>query len=143
MNIRVFYHSSTGNTKKVADAIASAVGVTAEAISEATVMKEPVDLLFIGDGIYFGKPNKNTVRFIQSLSPDTVKHVAVFATYGGQDKIGKDIADCVLSQKLHIVDSPFISAGQSWIFMNREHPNEADLKKAVGFAKSAISKAMT
>ena len=51
MNIKVMYHSSTGNTEKLAKAIADTVNAKAEPIgSSAATISKPIDLLFIGDG---------------------------------------------------------------------------------------------
>jgi len=47
MRVRVVYQSTTGNTKKIAEAIARASGCVAEPVSAATV-NEPVDMLFLG-----------------------------------------------------------------------------------------------
>lgn len=143
MNIKVVYHSSTGNTKKLADAISKAVGAKAETIEQTAVYTEPVDLLFIGDGIYFGRPKKCTSAFIQTLDPATVKNVAVFASYGGQAKIGEDLKALLTGRGLNVICAPFICQGQSWIFMNRRHPNTADLNKAVQFAADAVSTVIT
>lgn len=55
MNIRVMYHSQTGNTRKLAESMAGALGVTAEKIADSSIV-EPVDMLFIGDGVYAGGP---------------------------------------------------------------------------------------
>lgn len=140
MNIKVVYHSSTGNTKKLAGAISKAVDTRAEATKEATNFTEVVDLLFIGDGIYFGKPKKCTMDFISKLDPATVRNVAVFASCGGQTKVGEDIKKLLTDRGLNVVCDPFICKGQSWIFMNRKHPDGADLEKASRFAKDAVSK---
>ena len=74
MNIRVIYHSSTGNTEKLARAIADTLNVEAEPLGEDPIsFSEPVDLLFIGDGIYFGKANKRTRSFIDRLDAKMIK----------------------------------------------------------------------
>lgn len=140
MNIKVLYHSSTGNTKKLARAIAAAAGTDALPIGgEPRTINAPVDLLFIGDGIYAGKPNKDTIALIDSLDPATIKHAAVFATCGGQTKIG-DILRGLLEQKgIKVIDS-FTCKGQSWFFLNRHHPGREELTAASDFARKAIAK---
>lgn len=67
MKIKVMYHSSTGNTRKVSEAIVSAANVSDVAITESYKLSEPVDLLFVGDGIYAAKMNKNTKAFISTF----------------------------------------------------------------------------
>jgi flavodoxin len=50
MKIAVRYFSRGGNTKKLADAIANAVGVTAETTD--VPLTEDVDILFLGSSVY-------------------------------------------------------------------------------------------
>lgn len=141
MNIRLVYHSSTGNTGKLANAISDSLKIKAERIGDTPIsLSEPVDLLFLGDGIYFGKPNKSTIAFIEQLNPQTVKNVAVFATYGGQAKIGSDLRKLLMDKGLNVVGEPHVCKGQSWIFMNRNHPDQADFKEAVKYAKEVRSR---
>lgn len=141
MNIKVMYHSSTGNTEKLAQAIAGALNVQAQAIGEGAALGGPVDLLFVGDGIYAGRPNRKTVNFINGLDASNVKNVAVFGTYGGQEKIGDDLRKMLADKGLHVVGEPYACKGQSWIFLNRKHPNEEELNGAVEYAKRTLKKA--
>lgn len=139
MNIKVFYHSSTGNTEKLARTIADTLNITAEPIGKDPIpFSDPVDLLFIGDGVYFGKANKRTLSFIDQLDPKMIKNVAVFATYGGKVKIGTDIKELLQSKGLRVIGEPFACKGQSWVFINRSHPNESDISKAHEFAKNTV-----
>lgn len=142
MNIKVLYHSSTGNTKKLADAIANELEVNAEPIGEEPILfSEPVDLLFIGDGVYFGKANKRTLSLINKLNPNTIKKVAVFATYGGQEKIGAELKKSLQDRGLSVIEEPFTCQGQSWLFLNRHHPNEQELKEVREYARKVFEKA--
>ena len=50
MKVAVRYQTRGGNTKAVAEAIAKAAGVKAKPIDAP--ISEPVDLLFIGGGVY-------------------------------------------------------------------------------------------
>lgn len=141
MNIKVVYHSSTGNTEKLACAIAEALNTIAEPIGKEQIsFSDPVDLLFIGDGIYFGKANKRILTFIDRLDPKMIRNVAVFATYGGQVKIGTDIKKLLQNKSLKVVGEPFTCKGQSWLFLNHSHPNETDIKKAREFAYNTVIK---
>ena len=141
MNIKVIYHSSTGNTEKLAREIAVTLNVQAEPLGEDPIsFSEPVDLLFIGDGIYFGKANKRTRSFIERLDPKMIKNVAIFATYGGQAKIGTDIKELLQNKGIRVVDEPFTCKGQTWVFINRNYPNETDLSKVRKYVKNAVSK---
>ena len=141
MNIKVMYHSSTGNTGKLAHAIADCLHTKAEPIGAASgVFAQPVDLLFIGDGIYAGKPSKKTIAFIETLKPETVKYATVFATYGGQAKIGEDMKSLLERQGIKVLGEPFTCKGQAWFFANRHHPDSSDMERARDFAKNILSK---
>lgn len=141
MNIRVIYHSSTGNTEKIAHAIADTLNIKAEQAGKGAIaFSEPVDLLFIGDGVYFGKANKKTVSLIDRLDPKMIKNAAVFATCGGQVKIGTDIKKLLQDKGVRVVGEPFTCKGQSWIFLNRNHPDQTDISKACEYAKNTVVK---
>lgn len=50
MKIAVRYYTQTGNTKRLAEAVAQAVGVEAYDLSKP--IEEPVDILFLGNSYY-------------------------------------------------------------------------------------------
>lgn len=140
MKIRVVYYSLTGNTKKLAEAIAVALNVKAEAIGKTPIdLSAPVDLLFIGGAINAGRPNGKVAAFIKQLHPDMVKNAAVFATYGGVSRIGNDLRKLVEDQGVKVIAEPFICKGQSWLFFNRHRPNAADLQRIAAYAQQAAA----
>ena len=49
---------------------------------------EPVDLLFVGGGVYAWDIDKALRAYLEGLSPETVKSVAAFTTAGGMNKTG-------------------------------------------------------
>ena len=138
MKIKVMYHSSTGNTKKIAEAIAAAVNVSAEAITENAQLSEPIDLLFIGDGIYAGKMSKKTQAFIGTLTGESVKNAAVFGTYGGQKKVIATMTALLQEKGIRVCGESFACKGQAWLGGNRNHPNQADLDNAARFGTDII-----
>lgn len=138
MKIKVLYHSATGNTKKVAEAITSGVGVTAEEIKENYTISESIDLLFIGDGVYFGKMSQKTKTFINNLDNSLVKQMIVFGTYGRQAEAITSIEALLKDKKIPVVTEHFVCKGQAWFIVSRKHPNEEDLNKAVQFGKDIV-----
>lgn len=134
MKVKVMYHSKTGNTKIVAEAIAKAVHSTAVQITDKIVF-DSADLLFIGDGVYGMKPNKITEEFIKSLDPNKVKNAAVFGTYGGQKKAIVVMKELLKKQGINVVEESFGCKGKSWFILNRNHPDMNDLDGAQQFAK--------
>ena len=137
MNIRVIYHSSqSGNTEKLAQAVAEELKVKAERIGKDGIsFPQPVDLLFVGDGIYWAKPHRITRRFFKELNPAPIKNAAVFATYGNQFKIGDDLRKLLQGKGIHVVGDPFTCKGASVGTKNQGHPDEADLQNVRAFAR--------
>lgn len=132
------YYSRTGNTKKIAEAIASAVNVKAEAIDNKTTLSEPVDLLFIGGGIYWWNMDKTTKRFIETLDSSIVKNAVVFGTMGGLDKAIKDMINLLKEREISTKTESFSSKGKAWVFININHPNKNDIEAAKVFAKNIV-----
>ena len=144
MNIKVVYHSSTGNTEKLAQAIASMLNINAEHIGKDDILfTEPVDLLFIGDGIYWNNIHKKTKKFISKLDPNIIKNAAVFGTYGNQIKVGDILKESLSSKGINVVGTPFTCQGASVGTKNQGHPDESDLKKACEFAREIQKRLIT
>jgi flavodoxin len=139
MKVKVLYHSKTGNTKKVAEAIGKAVGTVAVQITDK-INFDSADLLFIGDGVYGMKPNKATAAFIKTLDPNKVKNVAVFGTYGGQKKAIILMKELLKNQGINVIEESFGCKGKSWFILNRNHPDANDLDNAQQFAKKVAGR---
>ena len=60
----VIYYSNTGNTKKVAEAIATELGITAEHVKAKESLAKD-SFLFLGSGCYVGKPGGIMQEFIK------------------------------------------------------------------------------
>lgn len=157
MNVRVLYHSTTGNTALLADAIAGAAGVAAEPIGDnglgssdacagadsltdrACAQSFPVDLLFIGGPIHMMLPTLPVRRLVARLDPRRVLAVAVFGTYGRVSYVGDAIAWLARRRGLRVVGTPFVRRGQAWGFINRGRPTEEDLAAAQRWAYEVMA----
>lgn len=141
MNIKVIFHSQTGNTKKVAEAIASVAGTTAIDIDHAdSILSEQVDLLFIGDGMYYASIDKSTKEFIKKLDPEKIKCAAVFSTSGNAWSFGPTgISTRLEQQGIQVCDESFRCHGNAFGIAYRSRPNDTDLKNAAQFAESVIA----
>ena len=65
MKIAVRYYTKTGNTKRLAEAVAQAVG--AEALPISTPVTKYVDILFLGNSYYAFSIDPEVRSFIRSL----------------------------------------------------------------------------
>ncbi|MBO7509696.1 MAG: hypothetical protein J6T35_00790, partial [Bacteroidales bacterium] len=61
------YFSKFGHSKQMAEAIEEIVGAQAAPVTEP--LSEPVDLLFLGAGVFLGRVNKAVFDWIDTLSP--------------------------------------------------------------------------
>ncbi len=137
MNIKVVYHSETGNTKKVAEAIAAAVGVNAEPITEDMKI-ENVDILFIGGFLKAFTLVKPTKQLLKSIDrPDKAKCIAVFSTSASGRGILKYAKKYVKNPDVKIFED-FKCRGK-YNKANPDCPTEDDLKNAEEFAKNVVS----
>jgi flavodoxin len=129
----VLYYSLTGNTKKMAMAIASELGVEAKSIKTETAI--PRDgLLLLGSGSYGDRPAEDMTKFIAN-NDFSGKKVALFGTSGkGEGKEVEGMA-VVLKQKGATVVGSYYTKGKSFVVVNIGHPNRDDLGGARTFAR--------
>lgn len=138
MKSAVVYCSRSGNTRKVADAIAEDLGTTAKSVKDDFTL-EGVDLLFVGSGCYAGKPGKEMERFIGNIKD--IKKAAVFGTYSGRTDAIKLMKKALEKNGITVLDE-WGCTGSFLYLLNRGRPNETDLETAREFANSALEKAM-
>ena len=81
MNIQVRYYSRGGNTKTLAEAIASSVNTNAISIdSDNAKINEKVDVLFIGGALYAYGLDNNIKEYISNLDASNIGKAVVFST---------------------------------------------------------------
>lgn len=82
MNIAVRYCSKTkfGNTMRIAEAMAEALGVKAVSIMDEPKMPEKVDVLFLGGAPYANIMAPELREYAESLTSDMVDKVVLFTT---------------------------------------------------------------
>ncbi len=96
MKFAVRYYTKTGNTKRLAEAVAKELGVEARPISEP--ITEQVDVLFLGNSYYAFSIDPEVKSFIGTLSKDKVGKIVNFgsaALLNSTYKKGKAEADKV------------------------------------------------
>ena len=86
----VRYYTKTGNTKKLALAIAQALGVEALPISEP--VSEAVDLLFLGNSYYAFSIDPEVRDFIRALDPKLVGKLVNFGSAAMLNSTWKKVA---------------------------------------------------
>ncbi len=139
MKFLVVYFSRGGKTKKVAEAVAQELGCEAVDVKKETPDVSGVELLLVGSGQYVGKLHKTLRGFLDKLQPSSKSKAAVFATAGGPDPRCIYAMEKALETKGYKVISSFKCRGQ-FLFFNRGHPTEDDLKSAKAFASDLKKK---
>ncbi len=137
MSTAVIYHSVTGNTRKVADAIAEALSCTAQPVKEYP-LDNKTDVLFIGGAVYGGKLDPVMDSFLQALTPQKAKRVVLFSTSIKESKALGLMKELLKNQGISVDEESFLCKGK-FLFMNLRHPNKEELAQAGAFAKSAVS----
>ena len=110
MKFAVRYYTKTGNTKRLAEAVAEALGVPALPISEP--LTEPVDILLLGNSYYAFTIDPEVRAFVRSLDKNMVGRIANFGTAAMMNSTWKKVR------------------------ANKGRPNSDDLAAAAAWAKS-------
>ncbi|MCM1023011.1 MAG: hypothetical protein NC395_03010 [Prevotella sp.] len=135
MKIAVRYYSRGGNTKKLAEAIAGAVG--AEAKTTAEPLEEDVDILFLGSAPYGFDVDDNVKSFIGGINVSVGK-VVNFSTAAVVKSTYKQIAKLLAEKNIPLAEKEFACKG-SFTVLHRGKPDSGDCKAAAEFAKKILS----
>ena len=135
LRIAVRYYTKTGNTKRLAEAVAGAVGV--EALPISTPLTEPVDILFLGNSYYAFSIDPEVRTFVRSLDKEMVGKIVNFGSAAMLNSTFKKVK--AEADKVGIPMDPreFHCKGE-FKGAHKGRPNEADLKAAAEFAKGII-----
>ena len=133
MKFAVRYYTKTGNTKRLAEAVAAAVGVEALPISEP--VEERVDVLFLGNSYYAFSIDPEVRAFIRSLTPDKVGRIVNFGTAAMLNSTWKKVKAEADAVGVAMDAREFHCRGE-FKGMHKGRPNEADLAAAADFALS-------
>lgn len=136
MNIEVRYYSKSGNTKKIADAIAKQADVSAKSIREP--VQGEVEVLFLGTGIYAFDIDPELKEYILTLKPEHIKTVVVFSTTAIVKSAYEKTKKYLQDQGLNVSEKEYHCPGH-YTILRKGRPNADDVKNAEQFAKSIIS----
>jgi flavodoxin I len=129
----VVYYSLTGNTKKVAEAIAAELDVVAENVKSKSRLAEE-SFVFLGAGLYGPLRSWGFRRFIDRNRFDGRK-VALFGTSGeGKGKEVGALEEAVTARGAEIAGK-FYCKGKFLFFVNPRHPSSEDIEMARVFAR--------
>ena len=133
MKFAVRYYTKTGNTKRLAEAIAKELGVEALPITEA--LPEAVDILFLGNSYYAFSIDPEVKSYVSSLSKDKVGKIVNFGTAALLNSTYKKVK--AEADKVGIpMDPKVFHCKGEFKGLHKGKPDIEDLMAAAEFAKS-------
>ena len=135
MKVAVRYYTKTGNTKRLAEAVAEAVGVQAFPIS--TPVTEPVDVLFLGNSYYAFSIDPEVKKFVSSLDKNLVGKIVNFGSAAMLNSTYKKVKAEADKAGIPMDEREFHCKGE-FKGIHKGRPDSQDLKAAAEFAKSIV-----
>ncbi|MBR4655665.1 MAG: flavodoxin [Oscillospiraceae bacterium] len=135
MKAAIRYFSLTGNTKKLAEAIAAELGMEAKGIMEP--LEEEAELVFLCNSVYWAGIDKRVKQFVKA-NADKI-HVLVNvstaamieSTYGQMKKVAADAGVKLCEKEFH--------CRGKFAALHSGHPDAEDLKAVREFAREIIA----
>ena len=135
MKIAVRYYTKTGNTKKLAEAVAEAVGVKALPISAPVT--EPVDILFLGNSYYAFSIDPEVRKFVASLSKNMVGKIVNFGSAAMLNSTYKKVKAEADKVGIPMDEREFHCKGE-FKGIHKGKPDENDMQSVAEFARAII-----
>ncbi|MBR3742751.1 MAG: flavodoxin [Clostridia bacterium] len=135
MKIAVRYYTKTGNTKRLAEAVAKAAGVQALPISNPVT--EQVDILFLGNSYYAFSIDPEVKTFIQSLDKSKVGRIVNFGSAAMLNSTYKKVKAEADKAGIPMDEREFHCKGE-FKGIHKGRPNEDDMKAAAAFAREIV-----
>ena len=133
MKIAVRYYTKTGNTKRLAEAVAEAVG--AEALPISVPVTERADILFLGNSYYAFSIDPEVRAFLKALPKDKVGRIVNFGSAAMLNSTWKKVKAEADKRGIPMDQREFHCRGE-FKGVHKGRPNEDDLKAAAAFAKA-------
>ena len=134
MKVSVRFYTRSGNTEKLAKAIAETIGVNAENVS--IPLEDKVDILFLGCSYYAFDVDENVKKFIKE-NRDKIGKIICFGTSAMMKSVYKPMKKVAEEYGVDIAKEDFHCRG-SFGPMHKGRPNMDDLNNAKVFAKRIL-----
>ena len=135
MKIAVRYYTKTGNTKRLAEAVARVVGV--EALPISVPVDERVDVLFLGNSYYAFAIDPEVRAFVRSLDKEKVGRIVNFGSAALLNSTYKKVKAEADRVGVPMDGREFHCKGE-FKSLHKGRPNEEDLKAAAEFARKIV-----
>ena len=135
MKIAVRYYTKTGNTKRLAEAVAQAVGAEALPISEPVA--EKADILFLGNSYYAFTIDPEVRAFIRSLDKSKIGKIVNFGSAAMMNSTWKKVKAEADKAGIAMEPREFHCKGE-FKGIHKGKPDAEDLAAAAAFSKSVV-----
>ena len=134
MSIEVRYYSRGGHTRKLAEAVAQVLAVTARGVNEP--MEGRADVVFLCSSVYGGLPDKQVTDFVKQNARDIGRLVVLSTSATGRSTHGR-IKAAAEDMGVSVSDAYFHCPG-AWTLFHKGRPNEKDCEQAAAFALAQV-----
>ncbi len=131
MKTAVRYFSKTGNTKKLAEAVASTVGTKAKDIGQP--LEEDVDILFLCNSVYWNGIDGKVKAFLKAPGHKIGKLVNV-SSAALKESTYKQMKSFAAEAGISIDEREFHCRG-SFMGMHKGKPDQSDIENVKKFAR--------
>ena len=135
MKVAVRYYTKTGNTKRLAEAIAEALGV--EALPISTPVTEQVDVLFLGNSYYAFSIDPEVRDFVRVLDKSKVGKIVNFGSAAMLNSTYKKVKSEADKVGIPMDEREFHCKGE-FKGIHKGRPNQDDLTAAAAFARKIM-----
>ena len=135
MKVAVRYYTKTGNTKRLAEDVAEAVGVRALPLS--CPVDEQVDILFLGNSYYAFSIDPEVRGYISNLDKNKVGRIVNFGSAAMLNSTLKKVKAEADKVGIPVDDREFHCKGE-FKGIHKGRPNAEDLKAAADFARAIV-----
>ena len=133
MTYAVRYYTKTGNTKRLAEAMAKELGVEAQPIS--VPVTEAVDVLLLGNSYYAFNIDKEVREFIASLDKNKVGKIINFGSAALLNSTYKKVKAEADKVGIPMDEREFHCKGE-FKGIHKGRPNQDDVAAAAAFARN-------
>ena len=135
MKVAVRYYTKTGNTKRLAEAVAKALGV--EALPLSAPVEERVDMLFLGNSYYAFSIDPEVRDFIRRLDKAKVGKIVNFGSAAMLNSTWKKVKAEADKAGIPMEEREFHCKGE-FKGLHKGKPDADDLEAAAAFAREIV-----
>ena len=134
MNIAVRYFTRSGNTKRLAEAVAKTVQTEAKDVSAP--LTEKADILFLGSSYYAFDADEAVKKFIAE-NKDMIGKIVCIGTSAMMKSMKKPVTKIAAPLGIAVADEEFHCRGEFKMF-HKGKPDADDLSRVAEFARKIV-----